>query len=99
MVTITVYKITGKQLLFTVPDSYCEECDLSLAAARAVAKKMKKRGIKVDVVVRPWLNYIFPALLKGIWHPPGVVVEGKLISQGIVPNQKDIEQAILLAKK
>ena len=91
---ITIYKITGKQLLVKIPQNFCEECDLSVAAANEVQKKMKKHGITVEVKVRPWANYFLPAILKGIWHPPGVVVDGKLVSQGVVPSQKDIEKAI-----
>ena len=99
MVKITIYKITGWQLLLKVPESYCEECDLSVAAANEVAKKLRKRGIKVEVVVRSWTNYLPLALLKGIWHPPGVLVEGRLISQGVVPSQQAIEQAVIQASK
>ena len=99
MVKITVYKITGWQLLFKVPESYCEECDLLVAAANTVAKKLSKKGVKVQVVVRPYTNYFLPAILKGIWHPPGIVVDGKLISQGVVPPQADIEAAVMEAVK
>jgi len=99
MVEIIVYRITGKQLLVNIPKSFCEECDLSVAAAQDVKKKMAKKGIKVDVIIRPWANSFFRAILKGIYHPPGVVVGGKLVSQGIVPDKNKIEQAVLEANK
>jgi hypothetical protein len=98
MLRITIYKITGKQLLITVPQSYCEECDLSVEVAKKAAINMREKGINVAVVVKPWVNNIIPALLNGVWHPPGVLVQGKLVSQGIVPRQSDIEKAILRAE-
>ncbi|MBI2140826.1 hypothetical protein HYU16_00215 [Candidatus Woesearchaeota archaeon] len=98
-VEITVYKITGKQLFFNVKKEFCRECDLCVAVAKEAAASVlrKYRLIKVSVVVKPWLNNLFEAMLRGVWHPPGIVVGNKLISQGIVPDKKGIEKAVLVA--
>ena len=89
---ILIYKISGKQLFFNVPKSVCEECDLSVAMVKKVAKRVN--GNKISIKVRPWFNYLPQALLKGGWHPPIVLVNGKIFSQGIVPDEKKLESRI-----
>jgi len=92
MVNIIIYKVTGKQLFFNLPERVCEECDLSVATVKNIAKKMN--GNKIDVEVKPWFNYLPKVLLKGGWHPPVVMVNGKIFSQGIVPNATKLESKI-----
>ncbi|MBI2888102.1 MAG: hypothetical protein HYY02_12985 [Chloroflexi bacterium] len=95
-IRVVVYRVTGKQLFFTVPDRVCEECDLTVAIARRAVDKAGP-GI-AELTVKPWLNAFFEALLKGGWHPPVVTVEGRIVSQGVVPQQKAVEEAILEAR-
>lgn len=92
MVDITIYKVTGKQLFFNIPEKICEECDLSVATVKNIAKKMN--GNKIDIEVKPWFNKLPEVLLKGGWHPPVVMVNGKIFSQGIVPDAKKLENKI-----
>lgn len=94
MVTITVFRITGRQLFFTVPDRVCEECDLTVQVARSVADRHPGR---VVVEIKPWLNYLPSALRKGGWHPPVVLVEGRRVSQGVVPSPDTLEAAVVEA--
>lgn len=84
--------MTGKQLFVNVPESVCEECDLSVEAAKKVISKFDKNKIKLEV--KPYFNNIFKMLLKGGWHPPLVIVNGKIFSQGIVPDSKKFESRI-----
>ena len=91
-VEVTVYRVTGSQLFFRVPEAVCEECDLTVAVARGVAASLGPEVM--NVTVKPWLNHLPEALLKGGWHPPVVTVKGKLFTQGIVPSAERLQQAI-----
>jgi len=91
---ITVYRITGRQLFFRVAASVCEECDLAVAAANRAADELSADGIRIRVDVRPWLNKIVQALWRGAYHPPAVLVNGKLVSQGFVPTVEGLQVAV-----
>ena len=92
-VSVVVYRITGKQLFFNVDDSYCEECELTVQRIIKVSKNLP--DIQVKLSVKPWLDNIFPSLLKGGWHAPVVLVGGKRISQGVVPSDSLLTKAIV----
>jgi len=92
-VSVVVYRITGKQLFFNVDESYCEECELTVQRIIKVSKNLP--DIQVNLSVKPWLNNIFRALLKGGWHAPVVLVDGMRISQGVVPNDSLLTKAIV----
>jgi len=55
---------------------------------RAVGRVIEELGHppEIQVLVRPWLNYLPQALLRGGWHPPVVTINGKRFSQGVVPD-------------
>ena len=94
-VLVTLYRFTGKQLFFTVPQKYCEECDLTIHLVKQIASEFGEDRVYVDV--KPWFNYLPQALLKGAWHPPAVLVNGKLISQGVVPDAGKLRERITMA--
>lgn len=87
---VTVYPITGKQLFFRVPHSWCEECQLSIRAVRDVAADLDH----VEVRVRPWFNHLLSALRRGGWHAPVITIDGELFSQGIVPDGDVLRAAL-----
>ena len=91
-VNVVVYKMTGKQLFFNVPEKICEECDLSIAQVKNVANKID--GNKINIEVKPWFNNLLPVLIKGGWHPPVVMINGKIFSQGSVPDAEKLESKI-----
>lgn len=93
-VTITVFPIAGRQLFFTIPERWCAECDLTVHVALSVANRYPGR---VRVEVKPWLNHLVSALRRGGWHPPVVLVDGRRVSQGVVPNADALDAAILEA--
>lgn len=72
----------------------CEECDLAVAAVNEAASELKEDGIEIRVNVRPWLNSVVRALLRGAYHPPAVVVGDRLVSQGFVPTVEGLKVAI-----
>lgn len=87
---ITVYPITGRQLFFRVPHSWCEECDLTIRTARRVAEQVGD----VEVTVKPWFNHLFDVLRRGGWHAPVLTIDGEIFSQGIVPDEDELRQAL-----
>jgi hypothetical protein len=94
-VEVKVYVITGRQLFFTVGRSTCEECDLTVEAVRMAFRGLE--GIPVSFKIEAWLNKLPFALSKGAYHPPITLVDGKVISQGIVPDVEDVRLAIVKA--
>lgn len=94
-VKVTIYRFTGRQLFFTVPERYCEECDLTIRLVKQIAFELDED--KVEVVVKPWFNYLLEALFKGGWHPPVVMVDGKRVSQGVIPDAEVLRKRIMAA--
>ena len=90
---ITVYRITGKQLFFTVRESFCEECDLTVHAVKQALREIRRPEVQVEI--RPYLNYLPIALLRGVYHPPAVLIGKKVYSQGVVPDVSELRNAIL----
>jgi hypothetical protein len=92
-VVVTVYPIAGKQLWFHVPDSFCRECDLTMRTVEKVVEDLDDPS-QVRVQVRPWLRHLPEAIQRGGWHPPVVSINGKLFSQGVVPDAGALRQEI-----
>lgn len=92
-VKVTVYRITGRQLFFNVSRSVCEECDLTVAAVAKAIKELD--GVRVNFRVKAWFNNLPVALLQGAYHPPILLVGGRVVSQGVVPAVEEIKRAIL----
>ncbi len=92
-VRVTIYRITGKQLFFRVPDKVCVECDLSVAIVHWVVKELQAED-KVKITIKPWINNLINCLLRWSWHPPVVTINGKRFSQGIVPDKARLTHAL-----
>jgi hypothetical protein len=87
---VTIYYITGKQLgPLSVPERWCEECDLTVRAVQSALREADPDST-LTFVSKPWMSHAIPALLKGGWHPPVVVIGGKVHSQGIVPKREGL---------
>ena len=87
---VTVYPMTGRQLFFNVPHAVCEECDLTVRLVRRVAADLPH----VEVRIKPWFNHLFDALRRGGWHPPVVTIDGKIATQGVVPDEDRLRRAL-----
>jgi hypothetical protein len=85
-VRITIYRITGQQLFFRVPQSVCEECDLSVAIVQTVIKELNAED-RIEIKAKPWINNLIGCLLWRSWHPPVVTINGERFSQGVVPDK------------
>ena len=87
---VTIYPIAGRQLFFRVPDSWCEECDRTVQLVNRVASELGN----VEVRIKPWFNHLFDALRRGGWHAPVVTIDGKIFTQGIVPDETELRRAL-----
>ena len=94
-ITVAVYPIAGRQLFFRVPESFCRECDLTVRAVQRVLSDLGDPAY-IKVIIRPWINYLPLALLRGGWHPPVVTINGKRFSQGVVPDAGRLLETIKL---
>lgn len=92
-VEIKIYRFTGRQLFFTIPEFVCHECDMVIRLVNRIVGKMESELVTVHVY--PWFNNILTSLKKGGWHPPVVMINGKIFSQGIVPDEQELEEKIL----
>ena len=92
-VQITIYRFSGKQGLFTIPKDWCLECDLLVDMVQDVVKDLSIEE-KVDLKIRPWFPWAWFVLLRYFaWHAPILIINGKLISQGIVPERQRVADA------
>lgn len=83
-VEITIYRITGRQGWFTVPNWVCRECDLTVSA---VLQACARLDIPHDTVtVLPWLPHLRQAWRTGAHHPPVVLIDGQVYSEEVVPE-------------
>lgn len=92
-VYLKLYKITGNQLFFNVPSSICEECDLTINVVKKMLNEINDPRIKFEV--KPWMNSLLSALKKGGWHPPVLMINGEIFSQGIVPEERKLKEIVI----
>ncbi len=85
---IQVFYITGKQLgPISVPHSWCEECDATVRLVQRIVEELgPQTGIEFEA--KPWIRYAFEALRMGGWHAPVVTIDGRVFSQGVVPDRE-----------
>lgn len=93
-VELTIYPIAGKQFFFTIPGRVCRECDLAHRQAVLAVEALEQRGVPVVLRVKPWVEHMIPALLKGGWHPPVITINGRIFCQGIVPDREALIAAL-----
>jgi hypothetical protein len=89
---IEIYVVTGFHGFFRIPESFCKECNMFYQAAKKAAEESEK---EVEIQVRSyWTGFLRP-LLKGGSHPPVILVNGKMVSQGYdVPEPEEILEVL-----
>ena len=92
-VKITLYRWAGQWGPFKVKIP-CGECALTKDVIKDTLET-ELAGIPVDLDIREWLTEWWKPLLRGGWHAPIVMVEDKVISQGIALNRGVLTQAII----
>nr|EGQ40504.1 MAG: hypothetical protein J07AB56_12340 [Candidatus Nanosalinarum sp. J07AB56] len=85
---IEVYVVSGLQGFVRIPEGFCKECNLFYRAAREAAEES---DADIDIAVRSYWTCFPRPLLKGGYHPPVMLVNGELLSQGYdVPTKEEI---------
>lgn len=94
-VKILVYRWAGAWGPFKV-NIPCGECSLTADIIKDTIEN-DLDGIEVELEIRDWLDEWWKPLLKGGWHAPIVMVEGKIVSQGQALNRGLLTQAAIQA--
>jgi glutaredoxin len=92
-VEIVLYRWAGSWGPFKIKIP-CGECALTKDVIRDTLQH-ELDGIPVVLHMRNWLNEWWRPLLKGGWHAPIVMVEGKIISQGNALNRGLLTEAVI----
>jgi len=95
-VEIVVYRITGRQGFITIPERYCAECDLTVNVARGVVEELADPNLRL--IVRPWMLWFWRPVWRGGWHAPILTVNGRVVTQGVVPSREAVLAAIERAR-
>lgn len=92
--TIILYRFTGKQGIFTIPSNWCKECDLLLNLVYNVIKYHPDIH-NTKFIIRPWfIWFLVPLFQYHTLHAPMLIINGKLISAGVVPTKDKILAAL-----
>lgn len=91
IVKITVYRWAGKLGPFRITGE-CAECDFALAQARGVLTSHPDWPVAIEA--KPWLGHFWEALRSGGWHAPIILINGRLVSQGRIPEYAVLEKAV-----
>lgn len=79
LVTITQFKWAGKLGPVRIKTT-CDQCDLTTATLQNMMENEFK-GKSVAFEVKPWLDNLFYCLVRGTWHAPIIMVNGKKFYQ------------------
>lgn len=92
-IKITVYRWAGAWGPFKV-NIPCGECSLT---KDVILDTMENEldGIPIELDMRDWLTEWYKPLLKGGWHAPIIMVEGRIIAQGSALNRGLLTQAVI----
>lgn len=94
-IKITIYRWGGEWGPFKVKIP-CGECTLTKDIIQStLANELKDYEVEVEIL--DWLSHWWKPLLKGGWHAPIVMVNGKIISQGEALNRGVLTQAVIEA--
>ena len=78
-IVITQFKWAGQFGPFSIKTS-CGKCDLTTATLKDVIEK-QFGGKDVRLEIKPWLGNILYCLLRGYWHAPIIMINGKRFYQ------------------
>ena len=91
-INITVYKWAGAWGPFKV-NIPCGECTLTEDVIKdTLANELK--DVDVELETHDWLTQSWKPLLKGGWHAPIVMVNGRVVSQGEALNRGLLTQVV-----
>ena len=90
-VKITVYRWAGKKWFLRIRDE-CIECDVTVSQVRTLVARNPNWPVEWEI--KPWLTHLWESLRRGGWHPPVVLVDGKLVRQGTIPTLAELQVAV-----
>lgn len=91
-VDVTLYVVTGRHGIFSIPESFCKECNMFYHAVDEARQGIDQ---EVSITVRSWWTGFPLALLHGGYHPPVLLIEGERIAQGHdVPSPERVGEAL-----
>jgi len=91
---VIIYRFTGRQGFFTIPKSWCEECDLLVFKVKDVLRS-KNLEHSTTFIIRPWFLWFWlPLFQYGSFHAPILIINRKFISGGVVPSREKIVDAL-----
>ena len=83
-VKLILYRYAGKFLIFRIKNR-CQECDITyVILQRLLAEQLHGKLVSLEIV--PWLDNFWKVIWRGGWHAPILTVNGKVFSQGKVPD-------------
>ncbi len=94
-IKVTIFRWAGSWGPFKVKIS-CGECTLTKDVILDTLEN-ELSGISIEIESREWLSEWWKPLAKGGWHAPIVMVEGKVVSQGVAINRGILTQAVIEA--
>lgn len=94
LVKITVYRWADKKWFLRIKGE-CVECDLTVSQVRVLVARNPNWPIESEI--KPWLTHLWESLRRGGWHPPVVLVDGKLVRQGTIPTLAELQAAVCRA--
>ncbi len=90
-VKIRVYRRAGKKWFLRIKGE-CIDCDVTVSQVRTLVAR--NPGWPVEWEIQPWLSHLWESLGHGGWHPPVVLVDGKVVRRGTVPTLAELQAAI-----
>ncbi|MDQ6960189.1 MAG: glutaredoxin [Mariprofundaceae bacterium] len=94
-VNITLFRWAGSWGPFNIR-APCGECSLtSDVIVDAMAHELS--GVPIHLDIRDWLSEWWRPFLKGGWHAPIVLVDGRVVSQGSALNRGVLSQSVIEA--
>ena len=89
---IEIYVVTGVHGFFKIPESFCKECHLFYNAAKKAAEQVDR---EVDIEVKSYWSRFLRPLVRGGYHPPVMLVNGKKLAQGYdVPEPEEVVESL-----
>lgn len=93
LVTIVIYRFSGRQLFFRIPHRWCVEYDLTVGIVHQVVKQLGA-GNQIRITVKLRLNSLLQALGRGGWRPPVVLINGKRFGLGVTADDNALAIAL-----
>lgn len=76
---ITIFEWAGKLGPFRIK-THCGDCDLTISILKAMMEdEFKDKDVTLEI--KPWLDNFFYCIVRGTWHAPIIMVNGKKFYQ------------------